>query len=197
MKTAASQALACGTPVVTAGALQSVHRLAEGMIVAAAAAKRKKSGKHTKPGGKVDTAGRPRTTPLGCRVPGAGASSGTGQPADGERAEEPHRPEGSCTSTDTATRHCAACAGEDSPAADAHDLVDNLVSETTREYVGKAVAVAAPGPLRESVRRALCGGREGMLRGDGDSVAADWERFIKNAAESASSPWGRRRGADE
>ncbi|CAN0522547.1 unnamed protein product, partial [Ectocarpus sp. 12 AP-2014] len=30
------EALACGTPVVTAGALQSVHRLAEGLIAAAA-----------------------------------------------------------------------------------------------------------------------------------------------------------------
>lgn len=188
-KTAPSQALACGTPVVTAGALQSVHRLAEGMVVAAAAAKRRCEKRH-EPGGNVDSAGQPPTAPLGFRVPGAGARPGMGQPVDDKGAEEHHRVEGSCA--DTATRHSAACAGEDNHAADARDLVDNLVSATTREYVGKAVAVAAPGPLRESVRRALCGGREGMLRGDGDSVAADWERFLKNAAASASSPWERR-----
>lgn len=166
--------------MVTAGVLQSVHRLAEGMIFAAATAERK-DGKHHKPGGNADNAGQPPATTLGGRVSsGAGAPGGTNQSGDGEEAER--RAEQRCTDT----RQCAACGGEDN--VDARDIVDNLVSTTAREYVRKAVAVAAPGPLKESVRRALCGGRDGMLKGHGDSVARDWERFFKNAA-AAASPW--------
>ncbi|CAM9590190.1 unnamed protein product, partial [Ectocarpus sp. 13 AM-2016] len=105
------EALACGTPVVTAGALQSVHRLAEGLIAAAA---------------NTQCQGR-----------------------------EEHHPE-----------------------------------EQKGEYIAKAVAVAAPGALKRKVRRALRCGRNGLLHGgggggggeDGSDVAADWERFLTNAA---------------
>ncbi|CAN0378690.1 unnamed protein product, partial [Ectocarpus sp. 8 AP-2014] len=110
------EALACGTPVVTAGALQSVHRLAEGLIAAAA---------------NTQCQGR-----------------------------EKHHPK-----------------------------------EHKGEYIAKAVAVAAPGALKRKVRRALRCGRNGLLHGggggggggggdgeDGSDVAADWERFLTNAA---------------
>ncbi|CAM9457858.1 unnamed protein product, partial [Ectocarpus fasciculatus] len=106
------EALACGTPVVTAGALQSVHRLAEGLIAAVANTQ---------------------------------------------------------------------CQGR-----------EDLVARSTTEYIAKAVAVAAPGALKRKVRRALRCGRNGLLHGgggggggggeDGSDVAADWERFLTNAA---------------
>ncbi|CAM9682428.1 unnamed protein product, partial [Ectocarpus sp. 4 AP-2014] len=106
------EALACGTPVVTAGALQSVHRLAEGLIAA---------------------------------------------------------------------QHM-----------DNNVLVRSLVARSTTEYIAKAVAVAAPGALKRKVLRALRCGRNGLLHGgggrgggggeDGSDVAADWERFLTNAA---------------
>ncbi|CAM9192089.1 unnamed protein product, partial [Hapterophycus canaliculatus] len=99
------EALACGTPVVTAGALQSVHHLAEGMIAAVA-----------------------ETNDM---------------------------------------------------------LVLSLVAETASEYVAKAVAVAAPGELKERVRRALRCGRDGLLQGGGGDVAMDWESFLTRAAASA------------
>ncbi|CAM9597384.1 unnamed protein product, partial [Ectocarpus sp. 8 AP-2014] len=107
------EALACGTPVVTAGALQTVHRLAEGLIAAAANAQ--------------------------CQ------------------GREEHHPK-----------------------------------EHKGGYIAKAVAVAAPGALKRKVRRALRCGRNGLLHGgggggggdgeDGSDVAADWERFLTNAA---------------
>ncbi|CAM9384167.1 unnamed protein product, partial [Sphacelaria rigidula] len=90
------EALACGTPVVTAGALQSVHRLAEGMIAVIADMK-------------------------------------------------------------------------------------HLVASSSEEYAEKAIAVAQPGLLRESVVRALSEieGRDALLRGNG--VAEDWEIFLRRA----------------
>lgn len=138
--------------MVTAGALQSVHRLAEGMIAAAGDTKRQDA-EDCHSSGSVDEAGGDD----GGQSPGGGCAT---------------------------TGRCFTNANDDN---DAGVLVGSLVARTTAEYVEKAVAVAAPGPLKERVRRALCSGRDGMLRGDGDSVATDWEIFLKSAAMSASS----------
>ncbi|CAM9502970.1 unnamed protein product, partial [Ectocarpus sp. 6 AP-2014] len=119
------EALACGTPVVTAGALQSVHRLAEGLIAAAANTQ-----------------------------------------CQGRKEHHPKEHKGEAGALKT----------------------------TPSEYIAKAVAVAAPGALKREVRRALRCGRNGLLHGggrgggrggdgeDGSDVAADWERFLTNAA---------------
>lgn len=187
------QALACGTPVVTAGALQSVHRLAEGMIVAAAATKWQDAKEHHSPRNVNEEGGAP-TAILSSGVPGGTAQEGYTVPEDvlgkagsddGRTTRRAHgdgrqSPGGGCLTRG----HCFATANDNS---DARVLVENLVARTTREYVEKAVAVASPGALKERVRRALCSGRDGMLRGEGDSVATDWERFLKGAAASGSS----------
>lgn len=193
------QALACGTPVVTAGALQSVHRLAEGMIAAAAAAKWHDRNGHNPEATVVLEAA---AEAMACRRGGAPGVAGRGvgqQTAGGVGVAEPenndagHHPTGRADGTSTQGADRASCtvasphcdANTDGNDVDANSLVETLVATTTTEYVRKAVAVAAPGALRESVRRALCRGRDGMLHGDGDSVAMDWERFLKRAARSA------------
>lgn len=222
------QALACGTPVVTAGALQSVHRLAEGMIAAAsavptAAAAEWHDRTNRSPGGASAPA---RGFRGGGGVPVGVAGRGMGQQTDSSRggaaageadnndnAGRQHRPPTRLADGTTATstipqsaadrascskegagrrRHSVAANNDGGDAdngtdADASSLVETLVATTAEEYVEKAVAVAAPGELKESVRRALCRGRDGMLHGDGDgdSVATDWERFLKNAAASS------------
>ena len=184
---------------MTAGALQSVHRLAEGMIIAAASAKRRDAKEHHSPGS-VDEAGGAPTTQLGS----AGVPDGGAQ----QREEGKIAPEEACLVGEArfddgrTTRHAGGdggqspgvdevkarrCFGDANDDKDARLLVENLVARTTEEYIEKALAVAAPGELKERVRHALCSGRDGMLRGDGDSVATDWERFLKSAAVSASS----------
>lgn len=180
---------------MTAGALQSVHRLAEGMILAAANAKRQDAKEPHSPGN-VGEAGRAPTTQLGSRAPGGAAPGGKGQTAPAEVAREAGGGDGhriwrthgdgrqSPGGGGVKPGDCFADANDDS---DARVLVENLVARTTGGYIEQAVAVAAPGATKERVRRALCRGRDGMLRGDGDSVAADWERFLRNAAASASS----------
>lgn len=150
---------------MTAGALQSVHRLAEGMIAAAADAKRQDAKECHSPGSANDEAGSDNDGHTSRRA---------------RRGDSRQSPGGE----DVTTGRCFSDANDDN---DAGVLVENLVARTTAEYVEKAVAVAAPGALKERVRRALCSGRHGMLRADGDSVATDWERFLKSAAVSATS----------
>lgn len=184
---------------MTAGALQSVHRLAEGMIAAAADANKQGAKEQNSPKNMDEGV---RASTLGNGEPGATASEGKGETAGEEAGREAgsnddhttrrahgdgrQSPEGECSTTG----HCFPDANENN---DARVLVENLLARTTGEYVEKAVAVATPGALKERVRRALCSGRDGMLRGDGDSVAKDWERFLKSAAVSASS-WVDREG---
>lgn len=180
---------------MTAGALQTVHRLAEGMIVAAANANRQDAKEHHSPGNVVDEGGPP-TQRSSAGVPDGTASEGKEGQIDPELVEEVRSDDGHITrrarhdggqspeGEGMTTGHCFADANDDN---DARVLVENLLARTTEEYVEKAVAVAAPGALKERVRRALCSGRDGMLHGDGDSVATDWGRFFKIAAASASS----------
>lgn len=116
------EALACGTPAVTAGPLQVVHRLAEGMIAA------------------VEEGARAGSTP-----------------ANGPKENDPRQ----------------------------RSLVETLTASSVGDYVGKAVAVAKPGPLRERIRRELRRGREALLQGN--RVVGDWERFLERAVAMSSS----------
>lgn len=190
--------------MVTAGALQSVHRLAEGMIAAAAAAAarrhernnhnpRETSESEAAAGEAAATAvGRDRVpgvvgAGIGQQTAGGGAAGEVGNNDDGQqptrRANDNSTPGVDRASCILAGPHYVAkVEGGD---AESCSLVEHLVARTTKEYVEKAVAVATPGALKESVRRVLCRGRDGMLHGDGDSVAMDWERFLKSAATSA------------
>lgn len=160
-----AQALACGTPVVTAGALQSVHRLAEGMITAAATAATTVSAAE---GARYEV----------CHGRAARYTNGTGS-----TERDPIDPEGERSESVGAK---IAGIGVDTVGGgdDGIAVVESLVASTAAEYVEKAVAVAAPGSLRERVRRALACGREGMLH-EGGIIATDWERFLKNAAASS------------
>lgn len=197
------EALACGTPVVTSGAMQSVHRLAEGMI-AAVSARAGGGVEGLLQEGKVE-AGTPTTAScsgvahrcergggedssdehvVACRshtdLAGGGGHSpvahdednGTAEHGNGNRAADGNAHEGG-----NCSKPCGGGGG-------GCVLVDNLVASSTADYVNKAVAVAAPGLLRDRVRDALWIGRDGILKGDG-SVATDWERFLKNAAASS------------
>lgn len=192
--------------MVTAGALQSVHRLAEGMIAAAAVptaeAKWHDRTDHS-PGG-----ASPASEFRGGGVPGiagremgqqtASSRGGSGEAENIDaRQQPPTRLADGTTARTQGPADRASFTEEAGPngvanadggdADDAGSLVESLVATTAKEYIEKAVAVAAPGALKESVRRALCRGRDGMLHGDGDSVVTDWERFLKNAAKSATS----------
>lgn len=180
---------------MTAGALQSVHRLAEGMIVAATGGKRRDANKQRSPENADEAGGAPTKQPSSAGVPGGTAQQGRGRTVPEEVGGKPGNDDGHTTRRShgdgqspggggVIAEHCLGNANDDN---DAHVLVENLVAKTARDYVEKAMAVAAPGELKERVRRALCSGRDGMLRGNGDSVATDWERFLKRAAASAPS----------
>ena len=193
------QALTCGTPVVTAGELQSVHRLAEGMIIAAAgAAAARETAEH---GEREETdTGIPAAFTTGAVTSSAAATTaalneggeevGDGHPARHRRSSERNRPRARKRSfgrdkEDVDRRAGAGKRAEVDAVSGSDDtcsLVDRLVAATMNDYITKAVALAAPGQLRECVVRALERGRDGILRGDG--VARDWERFLKIAAAS-------------
>lgn len=218
------QALACGTPIVTAGALQSVHRLAEGMIVAVAARECQDGEEKNSRQPLVDEP----------EPPSAKASGGKSTTLDPEQMgqqrarqsvvdeAEPNQAGGASDERATARRrtnttcahqrcgdgnigaktghregdeeHEAAGPARTGDAAAIHDtedddnvLVESLVAETVGEYILKAVAIAAPGALKEQVRQALRCRRDGILQGgggDGD-VAVDWEVFLTRIAASA------------
>lgn len=226
------QALACGTPVVTAGALQSVHRLAEGLIAAAANTQCQGREEHPPEEHKGEV-GAFKTTLSGRSTDGCvdlargGQQTAGGAPAGGaaENCRETTTKYPDVTSTDEGSDECVpttrhhwregerkspgAAAGtasasdaavntdddnddDDEQHMDNNVLVRSLVARSTTEYIAKAIAVAAPGALKRKVRRALRCGRNSLLHGggegggeDGSDVAADWERFLTNAAASA------------
>lgn len=167
------EALSCGTPVVTAGALQNVHRLAEGIIVSIAEGL---EGAETK----VETRNKEENngaTELR-RAEGGDARARPGSSFEG------------CISLecDHDGKHAQEGEGRESESfsdGGGFALVANLLASTKGDYVKKAVAVASPGPLRERVRHALRVGSKHMMRGDGN-VALDWERFLRNAVALSS-----------
>lgn len=194
------QALTCGTPVVTAGELQSVHRLAEGMIIATAgAAAARDMADHEE--GEAAHAGTPVPSTTGAAtspITATAALEGDEEMGDGhpvkhyrssDRSRSKARECGFGRDEDSVDRRVGAGAGELAtvntvPSSDdACSLVDRLVAVTKDEYITKAVALAAPGQLRECVVQALERGRDGMLQGDG-GVARDWGRFLRIAAAS-------------
>lgn len=185
---------------MTAGVLQSVHRLAEGMIIAAggAAAARDKADHEQR---ETADAGTPvasttgaATSPIAptaatAALEGGGEAMSDGHPARHDRSSEGSHPREKGRGFDKDEEGFGSRLGPGAgvnavPSSDdACSLVDRLVAVTTDEYVTKAVALAAPGQLRECIVRALERGRDGILRGDG-GIARDWERFLRIAAAS-------------
>lgn len=185
---------------MTAGELQSVHRLAEGMIIAAAGAAAARDTADHEEREAVDagtrvasTAGAvtSSTTAAAAALERGGEEVGDGHQArhyrSSERSRSRARERGFGRDEEGVNRRAGAGEGANTNAVpsgdDACSLVERLVAATKDEYITKAVALAAPGKLRECVVRALERGRDGMLQRDG-GVARDWGRFLRIAAAS-------------
>lgn len=192
---------------MTAGELQSVHRLAEGMIIAAAgAAAARDMADHEER--EAADAGTPVPSTTGAdnsqiaataaaaaiaALEGGGEEMGDGHPEKDYRTSERSRSKagehGFSRDKDPVDRRVGEGTGEWAkvntvPSSDdACRLVDRLVAATKDEYITKAVALAAPGQLRECVVQALERGRDGILQGDG-GIAKDWGLFLRTAAAS-------------